>query len=106
METLADNEFDADVNNFQRLYPSLRERINPQYYDSNTFKALNISASTKHFSVIRLSIWSIRANCDASLSFLFSFDHEFDVICFTESSWKEGEQEGEYFKNHNTFYSC
>ena len=104
-EFIANSDIDADENHFHRIYPSILESNSVQYYDSNSFKALNSSASTKDLSVIHLNIRSIRANCDTFLSFLSSLNHKFDVICFTESNLKDGEQAGEYFKNYKTFYS-
>ena len=68
-EFTANNDIDADENHVHRTYPSILESNSVQYFDSNSFKALNISASSEDLSVIHLNITSINANCDAFLSF-------------------------------------
>ena len=104
-EFTANSDIDLDVNFFHRLYSSILESINVQYYDSNSCKVLNKSASTKDLSAISLNIRSKRANCEKLVSFPSSLNHKIDVICLTVSNLKEGEQVGEYFKNYRTFYS-
>ena len=52
-----------------------------------------------------MKIRSISVKCDKYVSFLSSLDHNFVVSCLTESTLKEGEQAGEYFKKYKTLYS-
>ena len=99
MEFTANSDNDVDENLFYRIFRSIFEIYNVQFYDSNSFKVLSKSASTEDLSVVHLNNRSIRVNCDAFLSFLSNLDLKMYVISFTESNLEKGDQAGEYLKS-------
>ena len=64
-----ENDIDADVNHFDQIYPPLQNSRRNQYYNTEKFNELVSDLNERDFSVILLSISSIRANGDCLLSF-------------------------------------
>ena len=98
------SEIDVDVNHYRELYPHLFENSNDQCYTIDRFNQKFADRSCD-LSIFHANIRSLGKNGDDLAVFMSSLNHNFQIICLTETCVQDSEISFQLFDNYNVIHS-
>ena len=98
------SEIDVDVNHYRELHPHLYENSDDQCYTIDRFNQAFTDRSCD-LSIFHANIRSLEKNGNDLAVFMSALDHNFQIICLTETYAKDSGISFQLFDNYNVIHS-